>query len=205
MEIPPALTGLQTKRPRRFPKVRFTLLIIGLILIGIGTILWFLSNAQVINAGLFNVLTIIFGVLSLAVGWIFGLFPSPTGETGTEPSELTNVSTNEQKLSFQEAQQVQPIQHVGTFNQNLYFLQPGQVGPVPQQQAFHPPIPQPESMAISQPAQTKEAGISEGTEAKKEDFPSQLPEKPHDNTLELAKQYYGSIMESKEAASYAYW
>ena len=178
MAIPPALTSLQRKRSRRFPKVRFTLLIIGLILIGIGAILWFLSNAQVINAGLFNVLTIIFGVLGLAAGWIFGLFPSPAGETETEPSEPTHVSTNEQKISFQEAQQVQPIQHVETLYQYQYYLQPGQ--PMPQQPAFHSPIPQldPNPSTLPSPQENQTAR----PQSPYDTFVSDQPEECHPQT-----------------------
>jgi hypothetical protein len=191
----------QAKRPRRFPKVRLTLLVIGLILIITGAILWFLSNAQVINASLFNILTIIFGVLSLAVGWIFGLFPVSPDESETGESEPSYVPSNEQKLSFQEAHQVQPIQNVENFNQYQFFYAPDQH--VSRQPTFNTAPPQPDSMTIDPPIQTKETSVSGDTKTNEEGNIPKLPNRLHDNTIELANKYYKAIMESKDAASYA--
>lgn len=227
MEIPPALTKLRTKRPRRFPKVRFTLLMFGLILIVIGAILWFLSNAQVINAGLFNILTIIFGVLSLAVGWVFGLFPSPTGETEIESSEHTYVSSNEQKLSFQEAQQIQPIQHVDTLYQYQYYLQPGQ--PMPQQPAFNLPISQPDpnlpTLPTPQENQTAQPQLPSGTSVSDQpeeghpqtepsrpdspppenviDYSTSPPDEEEQIAISLVKSCFAQLMKWKKAVDFA--
>lgn len=221
------------QRPKRFPLIRWIILIIGLLLIAAGTTLMILSFRNVIDSSWSINLGIIFTALGLALTLYFGIFPlSPANQPEIEPSEQSPAPSGDQSLSLKQAQQVQQNQqaqqaqqilHVGHLQQNFYshgepVAQPstthepssplpgpvqGPPSPVAQPSTAHEPSSSPGSMAQTQLAWIKETTVPADPKMRIEESILELSAKSQNDKIKLTNQLYKQIWDARRDVIYA--